>query len=90
MTASDEQASRPVDEAGISRGSGTGAPVGLVVTLADVDPKQVEAVAAVIRQLDGVVSVQPVEADAAAQITRERVNAEWRHHIVDLLNDEGV
>jgi uncharacterized Fe-S cluster-containing protein len=64
---------------------------GLVVVLNDdVREEDARAIAAAIRMIRGVASVQNVEGEPVVQVARERVNAEWRQRIVGLLDDEGV
>jgi len=64
---------------------------GLIVVLHDEVPAQdAEAIAAAIRLIRGVDSVHDVSSDPDTDVIRERVNAEWRERIVDLLDDEGV
>jgi hypothetical protein len=61
------------------------------VTLADgISELDAEAIAAAIGLLKGVVSVQPFGGDADLQSARASIDAEWRHRIVGLLDDEGV
>jgi hypothetical protein len=90
MTTSEEGRVRTGEDPQASGGTGTGPTVGFVVALADLDSERAEAVAAAIRQLDGVVAVRPIAGDPSAQVVRERVDAEWRQHVVGLLDDEGV
>jgi hypothetical protein len=62
-----------------------------VVTLAEgVEQPDAEAIAAAIRLLNNVVSVEPFRDDAGEHDARERADAEWRGRIVGLLDDEGV
>ncbi len=64
---------------------------GLVVVLNDdMREEDAAAIAAAIRMIRGVASVQNAEGEPDAQVARERVNAEWRQRIVGLLDDEGV
>ena len=64
---------------------------GLVVVFNDdVRDEDAAAIAAAIRMIRGVASVQYAEGEPDAQVARERVNAEWRQRIVGLLDDEGV
>jgi hypothetical protein len=64
---------------------------GLIVIVSDdLRPDEVEAVASAIRLLRGVVSVEAAAMSPELQDARERVDAEWRHRIVGLLDDEGV
>ena len=62
-----------------------------VVTLAEgVEQPDAEAIAAAIRLLNNVVSVEPFRDDAGEHDARERADTEWRGRIVGLLDDEGV
>jgi hypothetical protein len=56
----------------------------------DVTPEEAAAIAAAVRLFRGVEFVQAAETDPDEQLSRERVNAEWRQRIVGLLDDEGV
>jgi hypothetical protein len=64
---------------------------GFIIGLAeDVSPEEAEAIAAAVRLFRGVEFVQAAQTDPDEQMSRERVNAEWRQRIVGLLDDEGV
>jgi hypothetical protein len=72
-------------------GTKTDTMTGLVVGLDDgVRRDEAEAIAAAIRLIRGVTFVQLADRDPDLQLSRERVNAEWRERIVGLLDDEGV
>jgi hypothetical protein len=62
-----------------------------LVTLGEeVAEDEARAIAAALRMVRGVASVQPAEANPDWQLARERIDAEWRQRIVGLLDDEGV
>lgn len=61
---------------------------GFVVSLReDIREDDAAAVVAAIRQLRGVVAVEPVISSPQEQITRARVDNDWRAKLYDLIKD---
>lgn len=64
---------------------------GFLVTLAtEVAAKDYDTIAAALRDVQGVASVQRYAADPAGSGAVELNDARWRQSIVHLLDDEGV
>ena len=51
----------------------------------DIREDDAEATIAAIRQIRGVLSVTPIVTDIATHIARERLDAEWRRKIYELV-----
>lgn len=61
---------------------------GYVVTLRDdIREDDAEAILTALRMVSGVLSVKPIEADHSTVIATERVRAEARQRVADLLQE---